>query len=284
MTGILHLLLQNMLEPRKCSSSLSSSSSPSVSIATSGGGGARSYLLPNKLNNLTGTSSSKEITSSKLSTGTSNTTKQQLRQQKTDSNIYEEEPEVFIMPGQRSRRREKTPESPPLKPPVPMFPDTEDDSPVLKPPPPVPPKTYINIKAKTTPPATPPPAPAPKQSNTEHATKGVKFSADVKFPEEPPPIPWRDYGNRNTSESADTALGTEELTASGGAEVTVMETIAMETASREESVCSEGTEDSGVQSDGDVVVVIMDKKGTQIGELLYTSLDMSQQSTALPST
>ena len=140
---------------------------------------------------------------------------QNRRTQNTNSNIFIEEPDVFIMPpGQR--RKKSLPESPPLKPPA-VLPFEEVE---LKPPT-VPPRTYIKLKFDNEPSAdeevgTPLDVIVhvvePKQSNIERA-KGVRFHHDVKFTLDPPPIPQRGQGTGATVATENPAIVIANTTA-----------------------------------------------------------------------
>lgn len=128
------------------------------------------------------------------------------------SNIFVEEPDVFLMPGHRAAPSApaKTPDSPPLKAPAPLkisrSPPPKSlpfkplslmvpmDTTGPKTPPPVPPKTYVTAEEaavyETAGVTVTTEAVEPKQSNVERA-KIVHFHPDVKMEDSPPPLPQR---------------------------------------------------------------------------------------------
>ncbi len=70
---------------------------------------------------------------------------QRIAQRQTNSNIFIEEPDIFIIPGQVKKPREKTPDSPPLKKPPTPLPIDEPETVGIRAPPPIPPKTYAKL-------------------------------------------------------------------------------------------------------------------------------------------
>lgn len=222
--------------------------------------------------------------------GTTTQQRYHERGRKTNSNIFVEEPDIFIIPGQPVKRppRERSPEDIPLKPPPPAPPTLEGEAieettKLLPPPPPIPPKTYIKIKFETKQPnhnsngnasdavgAEPEGVHEvvvqvePKQSNVERA-RIVQFHSNVKFPEEeePPPLPMRDHVEseavdviRNiTMETNGPILGISiEDSTRGRRELKIP--LASREVEREEA------------RRGEIEVAIVTKEGVRVGEMI----------------
>lgn len=202
---------------------------------------------------------------------TGDLTASQDRARKTNSNIFVEEPDVFIMPnGTRcAPPRERTPEVIPFKPLLPL--PQSDDQPLkpLLPPPPIPPKTYVQLKFDEKVDLAPPKkANNPhlnveasaalleaKQSNVDSA-KTVKFRSDVKFPADPPPLPSR-----------------------GGSKVGVTKE---SNKTRPSSGMFGATTARSRHEDADPGIVIVTKDGTRIGEVISCSNSHSDYDRLLP--
>lgn len=212
----------------------------------------------------------------------------------TNSNIFVEEPDVFIIPGQRKKRppRANTPDSPPLKPPVPLTLD--------KTPPPIPPKTYVKVQIESKAEAkdtevTSDTAPVeevevqtePKQSNIERA-KIVRFHPDVKIPIEgdPPPIPVRGQ----TRNSPTVAIAKETVTTAKDTTTIAKEIVAVTEKSvtnsdRSSSLAVPADIDTTEGSEGaSDVVIIVDANGEQVGELVPSPVMEMSPSLQLPPT
>lgn len=259
------------------------------------------------------TPSSKDVLLPKLNNAKvfqDTTTKQQSRQErgrKTNSNIFVEEPDTFIVPGQpvQHPRRERTPEDIPLKPPFstpPMLEGVDDSTPIkpLPPPPPIPPKTYIKIKFDTehTPKQSnnssnsstsgaPRVEPGvrevvvevePKQSNIERA-KGVRFHTNVKFPveDEPPPLPSRDHVD---SEEVGLVRNAIMIETTGPISAISIEDTTRSRRDLKIPLANKKESEKDTTGTGEFKVAIVTKEGIRVGEMIpspssspVTSLD-----------
>ena len=212
------------------------------------------------------------------------------RGKKTDSNIFVEEPDTFIIPGQPVQQIlcESQPTEKPVKS-LPHIPselkeNIEDTSDKPFHPPPIPPKTYVKIQPQQTHKSYCKVSTSgyvrvkktvqevvvqvePRQ-HVKQREKGVWFHSNVKFPNEvePPPLPKRDDidvhpGSVNRDVSSETSPPDSSASIQGL------------TQSREEleATQAEGMEstpaDEGGGGGGEFEVAIVTEEGVTIGEM-----------------
>ena len=211
----------------------------------------------------------------------------QERERKTNSNIFIEEPDKYIIPGGQPVQhvpRVRTPDEIPLKE-IPMksssdTPSTDGETVQLLPAPPIPPKTYIKVKFEETDCSQKQPntdvsdnsgeadtkasevlVQVELKQNTTERGKGVRFHSDVKFPNEvePPRLPTRDHVDSDAvvagsdSITMDTITeGTNPTQSRNGLKIAV-------------SDIQDRPEEGGVE------IAIVNKDGVVVGEMVCTS-------------